>query len=250
MAQEGEARSTEAFLALLALIAGGVAPILMLLLSTGRALWVQGLKKMPEVITSVHGFASIYLWAILLPSLVGLGLIALYSRGRYPQLYNRLGAGLAAGAIATVFLDFFRMLGVIHGWLPTDTPIFFGKMILGPNASTAAVLPLGFLYHFLNGASFGLAYTLLFGRPRWYWGIAWGLFYELGMMTLPPMAPLFGPFGIKTGGPGFFLITFVAHIAFGAVLGLLAERWVRWPGTIFALVGRLKPQTIKAGGGR
>jgi hypothetical protein len=190
---------------------------------------------MPEVLTSAHAFARVYLWVALIPSLVVLLGIALYSRGRFPDLFNRIWAGLAAGAVATVFLDFFRMMGVIHGWLPSDTPPFFGKLILGPQAPVGAVLAVGFLYHFLNGASFALPYALLFGRPRWYWGIAWALIYELGMMTLPPMAPLFGPFGSKTGSPAFFLITLVAHIAFGAVLGLLVERWVKRPGSLLTV---------------
>jgi hypothetical protein len=223
-------------LPLIALLTGGAAPIFMLLLSTGVAEWVQGLTKMPEVLMSAHAFARVYLWAALIPSLVVLLGIALYSRKRHPDLYNRIWAGLAAGAVATVFLDFFRMMGVIHGWLPSDTPPFFGKLILGPQAPVGAVLTVGFLYHFLNGASFALPYALLFGRPRWYWGMAWALIYELGMMALPPMAPLFGPFGSKTGGPGFFLITLVAHIAFGAVLGLLVERWVKRPGSIFSVL--------------
>ncbi len=229
-------RRTKLILTLIALLTGGAAPITMLLLSTGVAQWVQGLTKMPEVLMSAHAFARVYLWVALIPSLVVLLGIALYSRKRYPDLYNRIWAGLAAGAVATVFLDFFRMMGVIHGWLPSDTPPFFGKLILGPQAPAGAVLSIGFLYHFLNGASFALPYALLFGRPRWYWGIAWALIYELGMMTLPPMAPLFGPFGSKTGSPAFFLSTLVAHIAFGAVLGLLVERWVKRPGTIFSVL--------------
>ena len=221
---------------LLALLTGGVAPILLLVLSTGNALWVQGLTRMPEVLASAHAFARVYLGAVLIPSLVILLGVLFYSRGRYPDLFNRLWAGLAAGAVATVFLDFFRMMGVIHGWLPSDTPPFFGKLILGPQAPLGAALTVGFLYHFLNGASFGLPYAVLFGKPRWYWGIAWALIYELGMMTLPPMAPLFGPFGSKTGSPAFFLITLVAHIAFGAVLGLLVERWVKRPGSIVSIL--------------
>lgn len=229
-------RRTKALLVLLALLTGGAAPVLMLVFSTGYAQWGLGLVKMPEVLMTAHAFARVYLWAVLVPSLVILLGILLYSRERHPDLYNRLWAGLAAGAVATVFLDFFRQLGVIHGWLPSDTPPFFGKLILGPQAPLGAALTVGFLYHFLNGASFGLPYALLFGKPRWYWGIAWGLIYELGMMTLPPMAPLFGPFGSKTGSPALFLITLVAHIAFGAVLGLLVERWVKRPGSILWIV--------------
>jgi len=63
----------------------------MLVLSTGNALWVQGLVKMPEVLASAHAFARIYLWTVLIPSLVILLGIALYSRGRYPDLFDFKG---------------------------------------------------------------------------------------------------------------------------------------------------------------
>ena len=37
---------------------------------------------------------------------------------------------------------------------------------------------------------------LLAGKVRWPWGVAWGLFFELGMMTLPPVPMMAGPFGV------------------------------------------------------
>jgi len=151
----------EFLLALLALVAGGATPVMLLVLSTGYALLVQRAMGMPNVLQQAHAFGRAYLWAVLVPSLVILVGIALHSRKRYPRLWNRIWAGLAAGAIATVFLDFFRMLGVMHGWLPTDTPPFFGKLILGPGAPPLLALAVGTLYHFLNWASFGSSCTLL-----------------------------------------------------------------------------------------
>lgn len=109
-------------------------------------------------------------------------------------------------------------------------------MIAGPAAPLTAILITGFIYHFLNGANFGIVYTLIVGKASWYWGIVWGLLVELGMMTLPLMAPLVGPFGAKTGRPALFLITLVAHVAFGIVLGLLTQHWLRHRGSILKVL--------------
>lgn len=227
-------------LTILALITGGVAPIFTLLTSAGYAQWVLGLTKESEMMAAIHSVASWYVPAVLIPSLLILLGIALYSRTAYPGLYRRIVVGFAAGAIATVFLDFFRMLGVIHKWLPMDTTTMFGVMILGMGAPFGVVLLVGFLYHFLNGAALGLFYTMVFGRVQWYWAVAWLLFVELGMMTLPPMAPLVGPFGIRYMWPHLFLITLVAHIAFGVVLGLLVDHWKVEDGTIFEILTRTR----------
>lgn len=225
-------------LTLLALWAGGGATIFMLLLSSGYAMGLRGLTRMPEFLPVMHAFARVYVWAVWLPSLVALVLVALYSRRHLPALANRIGAGLGAGALATFVLNFFRQLGVLHGWLPVDSPILFGKMILGPQAQGPTLLLVGLIYHFLNGASFGAFYTLVWGRAHWMWGVFWGLLLELGMMTLPPMAPVFGPFGNRTGSPAYFVITLIAHLGFGIALGLLARRWVREEGSLLALCRR------------
>lgn len=223
-------------LVLITLWTGSAATIFLLLLASGNALLIQGLAKMSQVLASMHAFANVYVPLVWLPSLAVLLIVALYSQRRFPALANRIWAGLGAGALATFLLDFFRQLGVLHGWLGTDTSVLFGKMILGPQAGVLSILTVGFIYHFLNGASFGLFYTLIWGKARWWWGIVWAMLVELGMMTLPPMAPLFGPFGSKTGSSAFFLVTLFAHLGYGAVLGALAQHWVKDKGTIFSLL--------------
>ncbi len=46
------------------------------------------------------------------------------------------------------------------------------------------------------------------------------------MMTGPPMAPIVGPFGINFAWPQLFLLTLVAHVAFGVTLGILAQHFL------------------------
>ena len=132
--------------------------------------------------------------------------------------------------MATVALDTVRQMGVINGWLPGDTPAMFGKMVTGSN-DFALYYPVGLLVHYLNGADFGLFYAFVWGKQGSYrraalWATAWLLLVELGMMTLPPMGPMVGLFGVRWAWPQLFLLTLVAHIACGLTLGLLAEHFL------------------------
>ncbi len=212
------------FFTLAVLFTGGLSTILMLLLSTGNAFMLEGLSKPPDIIRSISSFASVYIFAVWIPSLIVFFSLLQYGKKHYPQLTKLIWIGAIGGIIATFALDTFRQLGVIHGWLPVDTIKMFGKMIAGPKSSELTWTFWGFIYHFLNGMSFGVIYVILFGVRKWYWGLGWGLVIEVAMMTLPPMVFSFGPFGVKTGSPALFIITLVAHIAFGILLGIWCEK--------------------------
>ncbi len=221
-------QQTPTGLALLAFILGGAVPIQLITLSFGYAQYVKGIPGGPQLIPTAHAFAKGYFWAVYVPALVALAAIALYSRQRYPDLFRRIVVGLGVGAVATVALDTFRQMGVIHGWLPGDTPVMFGKLVAGPQAPFALFWPIGLAVHYLNGADFGLFYAFVWGRQGSYrkavrWAVLWALLVELGMMTLPPMGPMTGLFGVRFAWPQLFLITLVAHVAFGITLGLLVE---------------------------
>ncbi len=228
------------FLTGLALLTGSAISPFLLLLAAGNAMIVQGLTQMPQFIGVMHQFSQWYTPFILLPALIVLVLVALYTRRDFPELSNRILAGFVAGAVATFALDTFRELGVIHGWLPMDTVQLFGKMIMGPQSSELAWTSVGMFYHFLNGASFGVFYAIVWGKANWLWAVVWALIVELGMMTLPPMAPIVGPFGSNTGGPELFLVTLIAHIAYGVLLGLMVRQWVKNKGSIFSLLSNKK----------
>jgi len=87
---------------------------------------------------------------------------------------------------------------------------------------------IGGLYHFWNGATMAAVYTLVIGKGRWYYGLLWGFIIHIGMMLAPWMIPMVGPFGINYG-PGYtiFVASLLAHLAYGAVLGILAQRFVK-----------------------
>ena len=217
-------------LAFAALVAGGAVPIQIITLSFGYAQYVKQVGMGPRVITVAHDFASWYIPLIYVPALAALAAIAIYSRHRYPDLFRRIWVGFGMGAVATIALDAVRQAGVIHGWLPADTFVMFGKMASG-SPSFSVYYPVGILVHYLNGANFGLVYAFVWGKRTSYasaigWATVWLLVVELGMMTLPPMAPIVGPFGVNFAWPQLFLLTLVAHVLFGLTLGTLVQHFL------------------------
>ena len=220
-----------AFLILGALLLGGAVPIQLITLSFGYAQFVRGIAMGPQVLSVAHEFARYYVPFVWIPALGGLAAIAFYSRHRYPGVFRRIVVGFGMGAVATVVLDAVRQMGVIHGWLPGDTPVMFGKMATG-SPDFSAYWPAGLLIHFLNGANFGLVYAFVWGKRGSYrsailWATAWAVLVELGMMTLPPMGPMVGLFGYNYAWPQLFLLTLVAHICFGVALGLLVQHFLK-----------------------
>jgi hypothetical protein len=218
------------FLAALAFLAGGAVPIQLVTLSFGYAQYLHSVPKGKQAIALAHEFAAMYLPFIYLPALVILAGIALYSKTNYPELYRRIVVGFGAGLVATIGLDTLRQMGVIYGWLPSDTPMLFGKMVTG-GAPFTVTLSAGLVVHYLNGANFGLFYAFVWGKRSSYrsavlWSLGWLTIVEVGMMTLPPMAPMVGPFGIMYAWPELFLITLGAHWLFAIVLGLLVQTFL------------------------
>lgn len=225
------AKGTRTPLAMLALIAGGAVPIQLITLSFGYAQYARGIPRGPELIPTAHGFASTYVPFVYIPALLALVGVILYSRRHHPDLFRRIVVGLGAGVVGTIALDAARQAGVIHGWLPGDTPVMFGQLVTGPGASFALFYPIGLFVHYMNGANFGLFYAFVWGKQGSYrkaalWGTIWFLIVELGMMTLPPMGPMTGLFGVNFSWPGLFLVTLVAHILAGLTVGMLTELWL------------------------
>lgn len=246
--KENEAKAarssrTEFVLSVIAFAAAAV-PVLMLVMGGMATMQSMGMsmmeliRKPPDpamqepMMNGMHAFMAGYIRYAMVPALVVLAGLWLYASGNYPRLANRIAAGAAASFIASLGLDVVRLIGVSMGAFPGDMPTMIGQMIVGRMSPDMGVRLAGYTYHLLNGMTFGIMYAILAGRAHWGWGLAWGLFFELGMMTLPPVPMMAGPFGIHGFWPGLFLATLVAHVVYGVILGVLAERWVRDRGTI------------------
>lgn len=176
---------------------------------------------------------------VLIPSMVLLLIVAVVAhRLKLERLTNRIWTGVWVGAVSTAALDVIRLPGFFVGWMPGNMPRMFGvlildQMALGPDNLSDVV---GGLYHYWVSACFGLAYTLIMGRTRWWGGLIWGLIIEIGMMITPPMVIAMdtGYFGLKQGF-GVLGVSLTAHISYGIVLGLLLERYTKHSGWIGSL---------------
>ncbi len=73
--------------------------------------------------------------------------------------------------------------------------------------------------------------------------MAWAMLLELGMMVGPPMGPMVGLFGVRYAWPQLFLLTLVAHVAFGTALGLLTQSLLKEEdrGTFFSFLTGTDP---------
>jgi hypothetical protein len=176
----------------------------------------------------------------LLPSIVLLITVAVVAHHlRLDRLTNRIWTGIWVGTVSTAALDIIRLTGFSLGWMPGNMPRMFGvlildQMALGPSDLSDIV---GSLYHYWVSACFGLTYTLIMGRTRWWGGLIWGLIIEIGMMTTPPMVVAMdtGYFGLKFG-LGVLGTSLAAHIVYGIVLGFLLERYTKHTGWLLPLV--------------
>lgn len=223
-------KTKKSLLTLVALFTGGIVPIQLIVLSFGYSEYYKDQEIGPKIIRVAHEFGLPYFLYVYIPALLILTGIIFYSYKKYPDLYRRITVGLLAGAIATIGLDWIRQMGVMNGWLPADTPEMFGKMVTG-SSNFNKYYWIGQFVHFMNGADFGLVFTLVFGnfkslRKTILFAIIWLQIMEFFMMVGPPMGPMVGMYGVNWMWPQLFILTFVAHIVHGSILGILTHKWL------------------------
>lgn len=183
-----------------------------------------------------------YFWYLTIPStLLALAILvyAYWVRDHEPTMarfFNRYWVGIWAGVAGTIVLDAVRLTGYKLGFMPYDVPRMAGTMILGTMLTGPTLFSdfLGYANHFWIGANIGFLFTLLFGRTHWLGSVFWLLFYEAGMMISPAVIMMAGPFGLNFGY-GILAVSFMAHVVFGVVQGLVVQRYVRDRGTILKL---------------
>jgi hypothetical protein len=165
---------------------------------------------------------------LLLPAVAVLIFIALLSWKSVPEIGRSIVWGGLAGAIATIGLEIVRITGFRMGYMPGNLPHLMGVLLLdrfalGPSAASDLA---GWVYHFWNGASFGIIYVLLFGAARRWVGGLYGIAVGLGFLVSPVVISLgVGYFGLQFS-KGFPITVLSAHLAFGLALGVLANRFL------------------------
>lgn len=221
----------------------GLSIIVIILSGASASLLIFG----PLEIVSYATFRDI----AIIPSVVTIFTVGVLARKKFPRLSNRLFVGMAAGTIATFVLEAIRIPGYMFTkWIPMDSMISLPGLLLTEkitslsevkqvvmqsgvamnlyHASLDAFMA-GVLWHFWNGATFGIIYALIIGKGRWWHGVIWALGIEIVMMVAPYLIMMKGPFGMQhMDGYNLFVITLVAHIAFGAILGILVQKWKKY----------------------
>ena len=194
---------------LIVLAAAGVSPNLFVIAQAGYA-------QMNDLAVDFLIPSVVIIMAALLISY----LIGLEDTGR--QVRN----GILGGLAGTVGLEIVREIGFHLGGMPGDMPKLLGVLLLNQFAMGPDTLSniAGWSYHFWNGASFGIIYSILFGRGRKWFGIVFALLIGIGFMVSPAVVAMgVGRFGSEFG-IGFPITVTLAHIAFGIVLGTVIYR--------------------------
>lgn len=175
-----------------------------------------------------YGSMNIFAKEFLIPSIIGLAVIALLTWKRNPLVARSIAWGALAGGIATGALEAVRIPGFHLGYMPGSMPKLMGvllldRFMLGP--STASNIA-GWAYHFWNGAAFGIIFVMLIGTRRLWAAVVYAWAIGLGLMISPVVRAMgIGYFGLEFSW-GFPVVVMLAHTAFGLALGLLARRFL------------------------
>lgn len=169
-------------------------------------------------------------WSVALVAILAMSVVG--GPRMRATIVSAVAVGLVVGLVATLAYDatkaFLSQLDP-SPYDPFETTRVFGRILIGSDASPAAITVVGWAFHLMNGATFAIAFACLFarsgriGRVRGVvTGIGWGLFLETFQLALYP-----GWLSIAFVDE-FRRISFLSHIVFGAILGLFVPAGLRW----------------------
>jgi hypothetical protein len=183
---------------------------------------------------------------ILLPATVALYGLAVLDRLLGDRtLWRGVILGTLAGLVGAIVYDLFRLPFVfardwgLEPFVP-QMPLFkvfprFGALILGEpleqSSYSLAAHVLGWVYHFSNGATFGVMFAAMIGEAahRWGGGWLWAVLMAVGIEVCLLASPYASFFNI-TLNARFITVTLLAHLVFGAGMGLYFAWHARlWP---------------------
>lgn len=186
---------------------------------------VFSLLGMAGIITQVFGIVSMRyaLTFVGIPAFLAVLTLATIARRLQAEVYlNALWVGTVGGLVATGAYDLSRLLLMWSGIFQFNAfgaiPIFGSWITNTPSTSDPAQIA-GWIYHFWNGISFGIFYSLVFGRGHWILGVLYGVAIEMMMLgVFPYFVPL-------TDVRGMITISVIGHVFYGGTLGLFAKRY-------------------------
>ncbi len=217
----GEATATA-----LALLAASVSPLAFDWAATGAvSMHTLGIEAIvPAVIV----------WAVLILAAPALGWRRLATAGKL---------AVVGGILAVIGLETVRIIGFrVFQAMPGSMPMLMGVLLTdrfmdGPNVWSNVA---GWADHFWNGIGFVFIFYAVFGRQRWWVGTLYGLAIATVFMSGPVMNLIgAGHFGQEFAPVKFPLTVYLAHIAFGSLLGWVGQHSKSTPDDLFhTLFGR------------
>lgn len=201
----------EAVLTLVALIAASVSPLAFTWSATG-AITLNVLGKVAIA-------PAVIVWLLVVVTAAVMGWKRLAWSGAIALVAGILGTAALEIVRATAFREFHAMPGsmpMLMGVLLTN------RFMSGPDLFSNII---GWSDHAWNGIGFAFIYITLFGRMRWWMGTV----YALGIATVFMLSPVMNIIGAGAFGqefaPVLFPVTvYLAHIAYGSVVGWVTQR--------------------------
>jgi hypothetical protein len=182
-------------------------------LSSGGALVLAILSDAALSLTSVF---------VAVPGFIALVGLTVWARRDQQTLFlARLRSGAIAGVLATAAYDIVRWAVEAANLVSINSfqaIRIFGVGLTGRPLDDGRSIAAGWTFHAVNGIGFALAYFFLAAGRRWWLGVGYALILEVWMISLYP-----GWLGFSMNGE-FFSVSMLGHVAYGAVLGRLAER--------------------------
>jgi hypothetical protein len=208
--------------------------------------WLRGLcfllcaPSIAALLAKVYGVASMQSVAVALALPACALLVVAWAwaeRSARSHLAAALVIGFVGGLAGTIAYDLARVPFHLAGQRIFAPISIYGVWIADASVSSRFTEVLGWSYHFSNGITFGIMYTLFMRRRHWGWAVLWGCLLETGAI-LSPFAQIFNLSGNYYG----IGIAYLGHVAYGLPLGYLAYKW----DTTRSTVARV-PAAIKLG---
>lgn len=158
---------------------------------------------------------------ILFPCIIFLVSVWLLSSVRpFKNVGVAIALGALAGLMATFAYDVIRVPFYLYGIRIFITINTYGLWIADSSLSSRFTDVIGWTYHYSNGISFGIIYSLFMRGQHWIWAIVYACILET-IALASPFKPIFGLSGNWT----FMGIAYLGHVAYGLPLGFLVQNW-------------------------
>lgn len=175
-----------------------------------------------SLLLKVYGVCSLqqaFLF-LALPAIILVVLMYVWARknGRQ-ETADSIKLGLFAGLVATIFYDLARIPFLIFGQRVFAPISAYGVWLFDANYSTRFTELAGWAYHFVNGLSFGIIYSLFMRKQAILWAVLWAC----GLETIAFLSPFGRIFGFSSN-PAALGIAYFGHFMYGLPLGHIVRK--------------------------